>query len=118
MTWDPEQSSIVQSLGSLCLMGEVAMGAHVASFPGRACSHIDGGRKAMEEGGDKFSVPVEEGDGLQGKGGQFEAQDLTRVKTQEMIKTCDVGAMAEIIPIEPAKSLGAQIALWTAPVIA
>lgn len=55
---------------------------------------------------------------MQGKGGQFEAQDLTRVKTQEMNKTCDVGAMAGIIPIEPAKRLGAQIALWTAPVIA
>lgn len=44
-----------RSMGSLCLMGEVAMGAHVASFPGRACSHIDGGRKAMKEGRDKFS---------------------------------------------------------------
>ena len=33
-----------------------------------------------------------------------------------MIKKCDVGAMAEIIQIEQSKSLGAQIALWTAPV--
>lgn len=48
--------SIFNRWGSLCLMGEVAMGAHVASLPGRACSHIDGGHKAMEERGDNFSV--------------------------------------------------------------